>query len=262
MPLLRALLRLTRLDSSVLALLALFIPLWARTGNPRESFLKALPLLFAFMCTFIANDLEDIEKDQINHPDRPLPAGHLTPASAAVLYFAFLGLALFSTRYFVSPGIAFIYYLLIALLISYGHVVEWLPGLKSPYVASVITIPIFIVATLYPTETELYRVALAAFLLVVGREICMDVRDRPGDTINFMHSFRPTPLVALAVGVQLIGLVVLGTLVRNKTDLSVVLGMSFLLSVSGILWFVSSKYREAIFLMKLQWLLGLYFVAR
>ena len=119
MQILRAILRLTRLDSSLLALLAVFLPLWVRTGNLAQSLGRALPLLFSFMCTFIANDLDDVEKDRVNHPDRPLPARQITPALAAVLYFTCLALALFSTRCYVSPGIAFLYYSLIALLISY-----------------------------------------------------------------------------------------------------------------------------------------------
>ena len=116
---LRAILRLTRLDSSLLAFLAIFLPFLVRTKNLSISFGKAIPLLFIFVCTFIANDLDDVERDKVNHPDRPLPAGHLTPALATVLYFTSLASALFSTRYYVPPGIAFLYYALISLTISY-----------------------------------------------------------------------------------------------------------------------------------------------
>lgn len=255
-----AILRLTRLDSALLALLAIFLPLWARTGNLSQSLLKAVPLLFGFMCTFIANDLDDIEKDRISHPDRPLPSGRIAPALASVFYFICLALSLFSTRYYVSPGIAFLYYALIALLISYGHILEWLPGLKAPYVAAVTTIPVLIVATLYPAETKLYRVAVAAFFFVIGREICMDIRDRPGDPISFMHRFRATRLAVVAFGLQFVGLLLLASQIVKVGHTIALLLMTGLLGLSALAWFKFSKYRSAIVLMKLQWFVGLYFL--
>lgn len=78
---LRAILRLTQVDSSMLSFLAIFLPLSVRTKDLGLSFSRAIPLLFTGMCTFIANDLNDIEKDRVNHPERPLPVRHLTPNS-------------------------------------------------------------------------------------------------------------------------------------------------------------------------------------
>ncbi len=260
MPILRAILRLTRLDSSLLALLAIFLPLWVRTGNVAQSLSRAVPLLFSFMCTFVANDLDDLEKDRVNHPDRPLPSGHISPAFATVLYFTCLALALFSTRHYVAPGIAFLYYALIALLISYGHIVDWLPVLKAPYVATVTTIPVLIVATLYPGEGRLYLVATAVFFLVIGRELCMDIRDRPGDSISFIHRFRPAPLAVIAFSLQLVGLLLLASRTRRAGDIVALIVMTALLAQSSVYWFKFSRYRLAIILMKLQWFVGLYFL--
>src|ERR1041384_6546705 len=101
-----------------------------RSKDLESSVGKSIPLLFIGMCTFIANDLDDREKDQVNHPDRPLPARHLTPEFAAILYFTLLGAALFSTSHFVEPNIAFWYYGLMTLSISYGYIVECLPSVK------------------------------------------------------------------------------------------------------------------------------------
>jgi 4-hydroxybenzoate polyprenyltransferase len=84
---LRAIARLTRLSSSLLSALAVFVAFLARTENFRLSLGNATPLLFIGMCTFIANDLEDLEKDRLIHPERPLPARNLTIEFAAILYF-------------------------------------------------------------------------------------------------------------------------------------------------------------------------------
>jgi hypothetical protein len=253
-------LRLIRLDSSVLAFLAIFLPLWVRSGHLSESFGKAIPLLFVYMCAFIANDLDDIEKDRVNHPDRLLAAGYIRPALAAVLYFICLAFALFLTRHYVSSGIAFLYYALISLHISYGYLVESLAGLKAPYVAAMNTIPILIVASHYPKETKLYVAATAVFFLVIGREICMDIRDRPGDSVSFMHRFPPTRLATVGFGAQVVGLLLLGSQIRRIGDFLALLTMVSVLGLSATYWFKFSRLWLAIIVMKLQWFVGLYFL--
>lgn len=257
---LRAILRLTRLDSSLLASLAIFLPFIVRTNDVGISLGRAIPLLFIGMCTFIANDIDDVERDKTNHPERPLPARILSPAVAAVLYFTFLALALFSTRHFVAPGIAFWYYALISLSISYGYVVECVPSLKAPYVATVSTIPIMIVAASYPEEAGLYIVAAAMFFFILGREVCMDIKDRAGDAVSFFHRFRPATLAAVGFSLQTVALLLLAVVVRKTGDLVGLLAMALLLLVSGIYWFKSARYRRAIIIMKLPLFIGLYFL--
>jgi 4-hydroxybenzoate polyprenyltransferase len=253
-------LRLTRLDSSLLAFLAIFLPLVVRTNELRLSFGRALPLLFIGMCTFIANDLDDIEKDRTNHPDRPLPARTLSPTFAVVLYFTCLASALFSTRHFVTPGIAFLYYTLTALSISYGYVVDGIPSLKAPYVATVSTIPVLILATFQPQEPRLYLVAVAMFLLTLGREVCMDIKDRAGDAVSVLHRFSPGTLAAVAFSLQTVALLLLAVKVRKTGDFVGLLAMAFLLSLSGVYWFKFASYRRAIIIMKLPLFVGLYFL--
>jgi geranylgeranylglycerol-phosphate geranylgeranyltransferase len=253
-------LRLTRIDSSLLAALAIFLPLLVRTKNVGVSVGKAIPLLFIGMFTFIANDLEDREKDQVNHPDRPLPAHQLTPEFAAILYFALLGAALFSTRHFVAPNIAFWYYSLMTLSISYGYIVECLPSVKTSYVAAASSVPVLIVATSYPNEPRLYVVAATVFLLTLGREICGDILDRAGDAISFMHRFRPISLAVFAFFLQLMGLLLLAIQILRLGDIIALLAMTLLLVLSGVLWFKLARYRRATLLMKIQLFVGLYFL--
>lgn len=256
----RLILRLTRLDSSLLGFLAIFLPLLVRTHNLALSFGKAIPLLFTCMCTFIANDLDDVERDRVNHPERALPARHITPIFAAVLYFTFLAAALFSTRYYVTPGIAFLYYALITVSISYGYIVDCLPSLKTPYVAAASSVPVLIVAASYPEETRLYIVAGSAFLLTIGREICMDIKDRTGDAVSFLHTFRPRPLAVAAFLLQTLGLILLAIQVRKLGDIIDLLTMTLLLALSGVYWFKFASYRGATILMKLTFFVGLYFL--
>ncbi|MCA1568605.1 MAG: UbiA family prenyltransferase [Acidobacteria bacterium] len=257
---LRAILRLTRVDSSLLSFLAIFLPLSVRTKDVVLSLSTAIPLLFIGMCTFIANDLDDIEKDRVNHPERPLPAHHLTSTVAVILYFTFLAAALFSTRQYVAPDIAFLYYTLIALSISYGYIVDYVPSFKAPYVASASSIPVLIVATLYPGEMRLYAIAASVFFLTIGREMCMDIKDRSGDAMSFMHRFRPTPLAVVAFSLQAIGVLLLATQTRKLGEVVNLLAMILLLALSGVYWFKLVSYRWAIILMKIPFFVGLYFL--
>lgn len=219
-----------------------------------------IPLLFICMCTFIANDLEDVERDRVNHPDRPLPAGHLTPKFAVVLYFTFLGLALFSTKYYVPPGIDFLYYALISLSISYDYMVEYFPVFKPPYVAIAASIPVLIVTASYPDEMRLYMVAGSVFFLTLGRELCMDIKDRAGDTVSFMHRFSPKPLAVVAFFLQTIGLLLLVVMTSKLGDIIDLLAMILLLTLSAVCWFKLKSYKLAIILMKVQFFVGLYFL--
>jgi 4-hydroxybenzoate polyprenyltransferase len=257
---LRAILRLTRLDSSLLAFFAIFLLFVVRTNELGLSFGRALPLLFIGMCTFIANDLDDVERDRTNHPERPLPARLLSRTFAVVLYFAFLASALFSTRHFVTPGVAFLYYALTALSISYGYVVGGIPSLKAPYVATVSTIPVLILITSYPEESGLYLVAAAMFFLTLGREMCMDIKDRAGDAVSILHRFSPKTLATVAFSLQTVALLLLAVQARKMGDIVGLILMALLLSISGVYWFKFARYRRAIIIMKLPLFIGLYFL--
>jgi cytochrome bd-type quinol oxidase subunit 2 len=257
---LRAILQLTRLDSSLLGFFVIFIPVLRRTHDLGVSFGKAIPLLFICMCTFIANSLDDIERDQVNHPTRPLPSRQLTPTFAALLYFVCLGAALFSTRSYIAPDTAFWYYGLIILSISYSYIIEYFPAVKAPYVAALISATILTVAASYPNEKRLYILAAAVFLIACGREICMDIPDRAGDSKSVMHWFDPLPLAVVGFAFQTSALLLLASQARRPADIADIAVMALFLVLAAIYWFKMARYRYAIYLMKGQFIVGLYFL--
>jgi geranylgeranylglycerol-phosphate geranylgeranyltransferase len=257
---LRAIVRLTRLDSSLLAALAIFLPILVRSRDLELSVGKSIPMLFIGICTFIANDLHDIEKDQVNHPDRPLPAHHLSSEVATILYFTSLGAALFLTRHFVDGEVAFWYFGLMTLSISYSYILDSLPSFKTVYVAAASSVPVLIVASFYPGEPRLILFAVTVFLFTLGREICGDILDRAGDTASFMHKFNPSSLAIVAFLLQVIGLLLLAFEIRKVGDAIDLLAMTFLLSLASVCWFKLGKSRLATLLMKIQLFVGLYFL--
>lgn len=253
-------LKLVRLDSCLYISLAFLIPIFMRSRDLGMSLGRAIPLFFIGMCTFIANDLDDIEKDKINHPERPLPNGHIKPSIAVAIYFTCLMSALLTTRSYIKDSTAFWYYALLALSISYGYVVECFPGFKSLYVASVISIPALILATTYPKEKGLYLVAVSIFLFVLGKELHMDFLDRAGDAMSFMHKINPGPLAATAFSLQLIGLLLLGIQIDEPSDIVVMVLILSLLVLSILYWLKSASYKKGRALMDAQLFIGLYFL--
>jgi len=239
--------------------LVVFLPTFFRSNDFGLSFRKAIPLLFTFICTFIANDLDDIEKDRVNHPGRPLATGYFSSLFAVVLYFVSLGLALFSTKYYIAPGVDFYYYGFICMSISYHYVVEYLSALKAPYVAVAVSIPILIVAALYPDEPKLYIVAVSAFFIALGREMCMDIKDRAGDNVSFLHQFGPGRVAGIAFSIQMTGLLLLPVLIHGFVDLLVMCVMLLLFALAAVYWFKQKLYRATI-LMKFQLFVGLWFL--
>jgi len=257
----RAALQLTRPDSSLLAFLSVLLPVFTRTQSLAVSLTRATPLLFVSMCTFIINDLDDMEKDKINHPQRPLPSGQIKPAYAAVLYYACLVLALLTIRFFIAAGhIAFWYYMLLIISISYSYIVEFLPGLKSAYVAAAVSIPILIVIAYFPQESRLYFVTVAVGFFTLGRELCMDIRDRPGDQVSFLHSIEPRQILITAFVLQVLGIALLSWQIGSLLDLAVVLAMAITVSLSYYFWLQWHREKVAIDLMKVVMLLGMYFL--
>lgn len=257
-----ALLRLTRPDSSALIFLSVFLPLLVSTGFALESLKRALPTVFIAMCTFILNDIDDVEADRVNHPDRPLPSGLLLVRYATVFYFVCLALALYTTKLFIPGRTAFLYYLLVVIVLNYKYVVEHLPNFKAPYVASASTFPILIVVHFLPNASECFLVAGAAFLFVLGREGFLDYLDRAGDQISFISGRSRKSITLLGFALQGAGLMLLSPLVSHIADMVALGLMSILSMLSLLIWSRDKTPRDATRIMKVQMFCGMYFLIR
>lgn len=260
MRLTHATLRLVRPSTSVLPFLAVLIPLFARTGDLKLALVRAVPLLFIAMCTFIINDLDDVEKDRINHPTRPLPRGEVKPEFVVGLYFVCLALALFTTRFCVPASVAFWYYTVLLMSVSYGYIVEYVPIFKPWYVAAASSIPIVILLRYYPGEIALYRVGVALFVFMLGRELCKDVVDRPGDPASLLHRVPADRVARLAFAAEAVGLLLLAPGAMHVLRAVDLLLMTALLALAYRCWFSWNRAARAVGIMKVVIFLGLYFL--
>lgn len=257
---LRAFVEITRLDTAALAFLSVFVPTFSRTSRFAFSVTQALPVLLICMSTFVANDLDDFDRDIVNHPKRPLPSRRLSKGVATFTYFGCLAASLYATEHFVAEQLAFWYYSLIVLSISYGYVVDNAQSLKTVYVAFCSATPIAVVALAYPGDKSLRIIAAATLLASIGRETCMDIRDRAGDGISVMSRFSPVSLGTAAFALQAVALTVLAPVARTPAHVAVLGLMALTLWMAYRVWFRSNRKRLSIALMKLQFALGLVFL--
>lgn len=88
----------------------------------------------------------------------------------------------------------------------------------------------------------------------------MDIDDRAADVGSLMHRIRPTTLAIAAFVVQTVGLTLLLVQVRRSLDVIAVALIALVLVLSGIFWFSLRNHKVARRLMKLQLLIGLYFL--
>jgi geranylgeranylglycerol-phosphate geranylgeranyltransferase len=182
-----------------------------------------LPALgLGFACGFllsgsalITNDYFDLEVDQINTPQRPLPAGILTPAEvmALGLLTALLGLAAAAAFGPLALGLSLIIWLL-------GFLYNWrlkAAGLWGNLIVALsvgITFVLGGMAVGHPWSPTVWTFALIALVFDLAEEIAGDAMDAEGDRQRGSRSLalvygRP---VALRISAGLFSLVVILTL--------------------------------------------------
>lgn len=256
----RLLSQLTRLDTCLIVFLCVAIPLFLVTGDFYDAALRALPLLTIAMCGFVINDIHDIEKDRLNHPERPLARNELSPFAASIIYFLLLGLSLVLVKALVDLSHVYLYLLLLIGLINYNYVVLHAPTLKNVYVAFVGTLPLFILASLVPQRAGYIFVIVSLFLFLLAREILMDIEDMAGDGETFSKAVGVRRAQWIAVSAKGIGDLALAIKVHEAWG-AAILGIIVASDLFCIrLWRQGSRRQLVLLIMKLQLLAGIYFV--
>lgn len=142
--------------------------------------LTAIVLACMYAAACAINDYWDLEKDRINHPERPLPSGRLSLLQAywsAVFLFAVALIAAIPLGAYALLLVA----VSTVLLWNYSHVLTYNGILGNGIVATIVAALIFLgslvvdrpFAMLYPTGF--------LFCYMLAKEIIWDVHDTEGD---------------------------------------------------------------------------------
>jgi geranylgeranylglycerol-phosphate geranylgeranyltransferase len=212
------------------------------------------------MCGFVINDLSDIEKDRENHPSRPLPSRTISELNASFIYFGLLAASLTMIKLLVEPRHVYLYVLLLIALINYNYVVAYLPAAKNLYVAIVGLLPIFILTSLVGNNSIIPLIVPSLFLFLLSREILMDVQDAKGDGRTFVNLIGPNGAENVAFALKFVGSLGLCLAIASRED-AILVGLVVILDAIFLFAWKLGRYRRVqIHAMKLQLLIGIYFV--
>ncbi len=255
-----SLLRLGRVETSALLWGVVFIPVLTNSNQLVLSLKTSLPMLLISMCTFILNDIGDVEKDRINHPDRPIPNGEITLQLATFSYFILI-LSTITYIYFIIPSnIIFIYFAMMVLCISYNYIVEYFPYVKNFYVAGVMILPLWVVDEVTNGISDFKVITFSIFLTVFGREVIMDVLDEIGDKNTLAKIFGSYVSSITAFLFQLLGIIMLYYASDNIYKILSVLTILSIYLYNVYCWTKIHNRNMSIRLMKVQLLAGYIFL--
>ena len=225
-----------------------------------QSFMLALPIFTMSICTFIINDVNDLEKDIVNHPDRPLPRKEVTVGFAVTLYFLFIFLSLILVKIYVPVKYVYIYLTYLVLLTNYDYMVATFPQIKNFYVSVTTVIPIAVLSYVSPGNYNYAYVAYALIFFTLGREMFMDILDEEGDGKTFVKLLGSKRAPIIASMSQWVGVLVLTCAINSLIDALAIALLALTLCGLHLAW-QKTEYREQlIFYMKVQMLIGLYFL--
>jgi len=148
----------------------------------REMTLGFLSVFFISATSLILNDYFDFESDQINAPERPLPAGLVTRRD--VLWLSFLVTAL---GFITSSMLGFRAFSVVVLVWAVGFLYNWRfkrAGLLGNLMVSFSVGMTFLfggIAVGRPFEKAVWFFSVLIFLINLGEEIAADAMDVAGD---------------------------------------------------------------------------------
>jgi geranylgeranylglycerol-phosphate geranylgeranyltransferase len=150
--------------------------------SPIDAIFGFLTAFLLLAGTMVFNDIQDVQVDRVNSPDRPIPSGNITIRQAYVLSIVFSGLALISSL--VLGVLTFLTALAALALMAYYNTRGKKTGLLGNAVVSFnVALPFFFgglaVNSLRPL---LFIFFLLAFLANTAREVAKGIADVAGDS--------------------------------------------------------------------------------
>lgn len=251
---------LSRLPSTGVAFLTVMVPTLAKSHDFLKSLSVAAPMVTIAICTFILNDLHDLERDRINHPARPIPSGRITPTYASVAYLAAFISSLLLIKALWSEQLEVTYVLLMLIALNYNVTVEFLPLFKNVHVALTAAFVIYLASQASGQDLQA-SLFVSTMLFVFGRELLMDIRDARGDGLTLANRLSGVQGVIVAFAAQCIAAVLLLVVSDTRLELLDSLAGAFLLSLTIYLWPNQRFRRKLMQLMKLQMLVPIAFLA-
>ena len=188
-----AYLRLIRPLNVLIASGAVFIASFIAVGTEVSRQEVLVPILLACFAAGLVtaagnvlNDYSDRESDVVNHPERPIPSGQITPSNALSYSVALFVLSL-PLALIVNAECFLLAALNIIVLVTYEGKFKR-RGISGNLEVSWLTASIFIFGGLaayrgdFENLSRTLYLAMLAFFATLGREVAKDIQDVVGDT--------------------------------------------------------------------------------
>jgi geranylgeranylglycerol-phosphate geranylgeranyltransferase len=238
----------------------MFVPAYTHAHDLGRSLAVAAPIFLISMCTFILNDLHDVEADRINHPHRPLPSKVITQRSAAIAYITVLVASLALIRALTTPTQHYLYLTVLLVATNYSVVVSFIPELKTIYVAGTVTLALMLVCGIAGSGIDITLLS-SAFLFILGRELLMDVQDLEGDGRTFAKWFTPGKTTFVAFGLQGVSTLMLLLIAKATLETAAASTNAVLLFIVISEWWNEKRRRRLLQVMQFQMLAAIVFLA-
>lgn len=174
--------QLFRLPVAIVAALAGCATIYAlnSAASLQQYLLTATILLFTHSASCAINDYWDVDKDRIDHPERPLPSGRLSPKQVWwVALILFIGAVVAA----IPLGIYCLILVTVSsiLLWNYSHILQQ-SGILANFIVSTITAAVILLGSLVVDRplAMLYPIWFL-FFYIFAKEIIWDLHDTAGD---------------------------------------------------------------------------------
>ena len=201
-------LKLIRPVNAFLASVGVILGFWL--SGAQATYMHLLLLVAATICALgfgnVINDIKDAKSDKINHPQRPIPKGDISPVQAFI--FAVL-LAVFSL--IAGKAVSFYHFFGVCapliLLLLYTLFLKGIPLIGNIVISILVSYSLLFGGLNSPELHTLYLPAVLAFLLNLAREIVKDIQDKEGDMKSGVSTTASLPEKTVAILLLIPGLI-------------------------------------------------------
>ena len=175
--------KLMRPQSVFLMLLLIYIPIVIETKDYGYGFVQILPFYLLITGEIILNDYQDVEKDKINKPHRPLAKGKISLQLAKYLFNIFISMSLVGAIICYNQSFVRIvfFFAVFGILTSYSVYLKKIALVKTFITALTTVICLCFVFSYYELKVVRVYYSVVAFFYISSRELLMDIRDYAGD---------------------------------------------------------------------------------
>ena len=181
---LREYIRLIRPINTLASCVAVFLGGYVdRTASWKQVTIAAISVFLISASTNAWNDYIDIEIDKINKPERPLPAGKISPRGALTFSFTVAAFSLVAAIFINLTGFLIVLAVNI-LLYLYSWKLKCTVLLGNVTVATIVALCFVFAGVASGNITSILTLSVTTFFYMLGSEIMKDMADYQGDLLQ------------------------------------------------------------------------------